>query len=123
MNSAIIADDSKPIRAVMKKILAKQGFEVLAEVENGKEAIEKVGELTPSLLLLDINMPIMTGTEALPEILDISPETIVIMLSSVSDKAIVANALNEGASNYIVKGSDWEEIGRSIAETWENNQF
>lgn len=62
-------------------------------------------------------MPIMTGLEAPPHILDSSVETMLIMLYSVSNKATVLQTLNECAANSIVNESDWIEIGKRISET------
>lgn len=123
MNKLVIADDSITIRTFLKRMMEKNDFSIVAEAENGQDAIEAVITEKADLLLLDINMPIMTGIEALPKVLDASPETVVIMLSSVSDRDTVGKALDLGAANYIVKNNDWDAMEKTILETWELNRL
>jgi YesN/AraC family two-component response regulator len=123
MASVIIADDSRAIRAMLKRIIESRGFTVVAEVANGKEAIEEVEKQKADIVLLDINMPIMTGNAAIDPILEVSPETVIIVMSSVSEQDMVEKCLNLGAANYIVKDSNWDAVGDTIVETWELNRL
>jgi two-component system chemotaxis response regulator CheY len=122
MANAIIADDSRSVRAMLRMILGELGFTVVAEVENGKDAVAEVEKQTVDLVLLDINMPIMTGDNAIDPILDLNPEIVIIMMTSVSERNIVEKCLNLGASNFIVKDNDWKHIRSTIQETWELNK-
>ena len=123
MTSVVIADDSRAIRAMLKKIIESKGFTVVAEAENGKEAIEEVAKHNANILMLDINMPIMTGDDAIDPILDANPETVIIVMSSVSEQNMVEKCLDLGAANYIVKDNDWKSVGDVISETWELNRI
>ncbi len=122
MANAIIADDSRSVRSMLKMILSELGFTVVAEVENGKDAVEEVKKQNVDLVLLDINMPIMTGDNAIDPILDSNPEVIIIIMTSVSERTIVEKCLNLGAANFIVKDNNWEHIRSTIQETWELNK-
>lgn len=122
MANAIIADDSRSVRAKLKMVLGELGFTVVAEVENGKDAIAEVQRQGADLVLLDINMPIMTGDNAIDPILDSNPEVIIIIMTSVSERNIVEKCLNLGASNFIVKDNNWDHIRSTILETWELNK-
>ena len=73
--------------------------------------------------MLDINMPNKTGFEALEEIIEVLPETTIIMMTSVSDPEIVKKCIDLGAANYIIKNSSDEEISNTIRETWEMNKL
>ena len=122
MANAIIADDSRSVRAKLKMVLGELGFTVVAEVENGKDAVAEIQKQEVDLVLLDINMPIMTGDEAIDPLLDANPEVIIIIMTSVSERNIVEKCLNLGASNFIVKDNNWEHIRSTILETWELNK-
>ncbi len=123
MTSVVIADDSRAIRAMLKKIIESKGFNVVAEAENGEEAITKVQEHSADILMLDINMPIMTGDAAIDPILDNNPEIVIIVMSSVSEQNMVEKCLDLGAANYIVKDNNWDVVGNTIVETWELNRI
>lgn len=114
----VVADDEPHIRMLMKAVLSRAGFEIAAEAKNGKEAIEAVREHRPDVLLLDINMPQMSGEEALPAILEICPEIAVIMLTSVTDRMTVENCFDIGAANYLRKDTPVQEISHQVLKTW-----
>jgi len=118
----LIADDETHIRTLMKAVLNMMKFEIIAEVSNGQEAVERFKELKPDITLLDINMPLKTGLEALSEIRETAPDACVIMLSSVSDVVSVQQAIESGAANFIRKDTSLTEIKKLIAETWEQYQ-
>ncbi|WP_321494330.1 response regulator [uncultured Desulfobacter sp.] len=121
MANAIIADDSRSVRAMLRMVLGELGFTVVAEVENGKDAVAEVERQDVDLILLDINMPVMTGDNAIDPILNANPEVVIIIMTSVSERNIVEKCLNLGASNFIVKDNNWNHIRSTIQETWELN--
>nr|WP_321396833.1 response regulator [uncultured Desulfobacter sp.] len=122
MANAIIADDSRSVRAMLRMVLGELGFTVVAEVENGKDAVAEVKKQDVDLILLDINMPVMTGDNAIDPILGLNPEVVIIIMTSVSERNIVEKCLNLGASNFIVKDNNWEHIRSTIQETWDLNK-
>lgn len=107
----LICDDTRGIRMLLRTMLsAHSGVAVVGEAANGREAIDLARELRPDVVLLDISMPVMDGMEALPQILTVAPETAVLMLSGFSAPEIRQRAIAEGASIYLEKGIDFDEI-------------
>ncbi len=105
------------------KIVSDIGFTVVATANNGQEAVDVARHQNPHLVLLDINMPLKTGIEALEELVEEFSETVFIMLSSVSETEVVEKCMDLGAHNYIVRNTSKEEIAKTIRETWERNSF
>jgi two-component system chemotaxis response regulator CheY len=116
---AVIADDERHIRMLLKTVLTKMNCEIIGEAANGQEAIDLFKNEKPDLMLLDINMPVKTGTEALQEIVADTPDAFVIILSSVADLESVKHSLELGAATYILKDTPLQEIKRIIKETWD----
>ncbi len=114
----LLADDEIHLRMLMKKVMTSMNCEIVGEAKNGMEAIELYKKEKPDLLLLDINMPVKTGEEALKEIVKEFPDAFIIMLTSLADMESVENCLNLGASNYIRKDTPLDEIKKIIKETW-----
>ena len=114
----VIADDENHIRTLISTVVRTLGFEIVGEAGNGKEAIDLFKEHQPDLTLLDINMPQMTGVEALEAIMDIDPDSCVIMLTSISDMGTVEDCISMGAANYIRKDTPLPEMKTMITNTW-----
>ena len=119
----IIADDSAMFRKVISMHIENLGYTVIATATDGQEIVNLAIKEKPNLIMLDINMPNKTGFEALEEIIEVLPETTVIMMTSVSDPEIVKKCIDLGAANYIIKNSSDEEISNTIRETWEMNKL
>ena len=113
----ILADDEFHLRAFIAALLKKMNCLVVAQATNGQEAVALYREHKPDLILLDINMPLKNGEEALKEIRAEFPAARVIMLTSVVDEQQVADCLAAGAANYIRKDSPAAEIQALIAAT------
>lgn len=101
--TVLIADDAMFIRASLKKILENSGYRVVAEAENGRDAVEKYKKTLPDLVTMDITMPEMDGIEALDKIIEINPDAKVVMISAVGYQQNVLKAIQKGAKNFIVK--------------------
>lgn len=101
--TAVIADDNGSVRLVLKALLEESGLKVVQMVANGGEAVNATKAHKPTLVCLDVNMPVMGGMEALPQIKQISPETAVVMVTGEADKTMVAQAASLGAVGYILK--------------------
>ena len=101
--TAVIADDNGSVRLVLKGLLEECGVKVVQAVANGAEAIQAAKNHQPRILCLDINMPVMGGIEALPQIVEASPQTSVIMVTGCADKTLVGQAAGLGAVGYIIK--------------------
>ena len=114
----LLADDEPHIRAMMKAVLQAAGCTVLGEARNGQEAVDLFRQLRPDLLLLDINMPVMTGTEALGKVMAEFPDALVVMLTSLADADSVEQCLSLGAVNYLRKDTPLGQIKDFVLETW-----
>lgn len=110
----LIVDDAVFMRMKLKDILEKNGFEVVAEAQNGAEAIEKFKAEKPDLVTMDITMPEMDGVEALKEIKKIDSNAKVIMCSAMGQQTMVMEAIQAGALDFIVKPFDNERVIQSI---------
>ena len=99
----LIVDDAAFMRMMIKDILTKNGFEVVGEAENGAKAVEKYQELRPDLTMMDITMPEMDGISAVKQIKKIDPAAKVIMCSAMGQQAMVIEAIQSGARDFIVK--------------------
>lgn len=101
--TAVIADDSGSVRMVLKGLLEESGIRVVQAVGNGAEALNALRAHRPGLLCLDVNMPVMSGLEALEAARQICPETAVVMVTGCADRAFVTQAASLGARGYILK--------------------
>jgi len=113
---AILADDHALVRAGLRELLqAMNSVAVVGEAGNGMEAIEKVKELQPDILIIDIQMPLMGGIEAIREIKKCSPETQVLVLSMHNKEEYIKQTLKNGASGYLLKQSASDDLKNAIA--------
>ena len=106
----LLVDDFAPWRQVVSSMLSmKKELQVVGEASDGPEAVGKAVELRPDLILLDIGMPTMNGIEAARQIRKLVPESKIIFLSQESSDDVIQEAINVGASGYVIKsmaGSD-----------------
>ena len=114
----LIADDETHIRAMIKALLKTMTAEVVGEAANGRQAVELFEEHLPDLLLLDINMPVKTGEEALGEIVEKHPDALVIMITSLADADSVERCMDLGAANFLRKDTPLEEMKVIIRDTF-----
>ncbi len=101
--SILICDDAAFMRMMIKDILSKNGYNIAGEAENGAKAVEKYTELKPDLVLMDITMPEMDGIQALKKIKELDSSACVIMCSAMGQQAMVIEAIQSGAKDFIVK--------------------
>ncbi|MGH7476855.1 MAG: response regulator [Longimicrobiales bacterium] len=99
----LICDDAIFMRMMLADILKKAGFEVAGEAASGVEAISKYRELKPDLVTMDIVMPEMSGIDALRAIMGEHPDARVVMCSAMGQQALVLEAVQAGAKDFIVK--------------------
>ena len=103
MAKILIVDDAAFMRMMIKDILSKNGYEVVGEAENGAVAVNKYAEVKPDLVLMDITMPEKDGIQALKEIRSNDANAKVIMCSAMGQQAMVIEAIQSGAKDFIVK--------------------
>ncbi len=110
----LICDDAAFMRMMIKDILTKNGYNVVGEAENGVKAIEAYTETNPDLVLMDITMPEMDGIGALKGIKEKDPNAAVIMCSAMGQQAMVIEAIQSGAKDFIVKPFQAERVLEAV---------
>ncbi|PLR70361.1 response regulator [Bacillus sp. UMB0728] len=104
MSSILLADDSRFMRSYLKKILNESNFKEIIEADNGVQAIDMYKIYLPSIVIMDITMPILNGIDALKVIKKIDPKAKVIMCTALGgQQSIIQKALKIGAKDFIVK--------------------
>ncbi|HEY8470677.1 MAG TPA: response regulator [Longimicrobiales bacterium] len=101
--TVLICDDAIFMRTVLGDILRQAGFQVVGEAETGAEAVAKYRELQPDLVTMDIVMPDMSGIDAVREIIKEHPKARIVMCSAMGQQALVVEAIQAGARDFIVK--------------------
>ncbi len=99
----LLVDDAQFMRMMLKNILTGAGYEICGEGENGVQAIEKYKELKPDLVVMDMIMPEMGGIDAVRELVKIDPNARVLMCSAMGQQALVVEAIQVGAKDFVVK--------------------
>jgi len=118
----IIADDQNLICEGIRIILDSQpDIEVIAAANNGLEAVELVASLNPDVVLMDIEMPVMNGIEALKHIKEKQPKTVVLMLTTFDPDHYIIGAFRNGADGYLLKDTSGEKLAGTIRESLSGN--
>jgi len=114
----MVVDDEDHVRRLITTVIKSMNCEIVGEAGNGKEAVSLFSTLKPHMLLLDINMPLKSGKEALAEIRRKFPNACIIMLTSLTDKETVEDCIELGASGFIRKDLPLDEMQDVIKKTW-----
>jgi two-component system, chemotaxis family, chemotaxis protein CheY len=114
----LIADDETHIRNVIGRIVTALGAEVVAEAGDGEQALAMFEATRPELVILDINMPKLTGDLVLARMLALDPRVLAIMMTAQDTVGGVRGCLELGARDYILKSNPAEEIHRLMGERW-----
>ncbi|MCK4666738.1 response regulator [Candidatus Dependentiae bacterium] len=111
----LIADDAIFMRMMIKDILTKNGYEIVGEAGTGTEAVLKYQQLKPDLVTMDIVMPEMGGIEAVKSIIKIDPNANILMCSAMGQKALVIEAIQAGAKDFVVKPFQPSRVLEAVA--------
>lgn len=103
MPTALIVDDALFMRATIGNMLTQWGFEIVGEASNGKEAVKLYKELQPDLVTMDLTMPVMSGLEAVKQIIPEYPDAKIIMITAMGQQRIIVEAIESGAKDFITK--------------------
>ncbi|UCV12999.1 response regulator [Dechloromonas denitrificans] len=101
--SIMIVDDNDMMRSILRSILRGEEYDVIGEARNGSIAVEMAERIKPDIICLDVVMPEKDGLEALCEIKAARPETEIVMVTSNADPETVQEAIQNGASGFIIK--------------------
>jgi DNA-binding NarL/FixJ family response regulator len=110
----LLVDDHDLFRTGLRNLLEEQGVQVVGEAAGGADALRIVREIAPDVVVMDLNMPGMSGVEATREITAIAPLTRVVVLTISDQDDDVMDAIVAGACGYLVKDSSIEELMRGI---------
>ncbi len=114
----LITDDHPVVRAGIRGMLETQpDFDVIAEAENGREAIEQTRKLAPDVILMDLRMPEMEGVEAIREIKAHHPGIHILVLTTYDTDADIVRAVEAGATGYLLKDAPREDLFRAVRAT------
>jgi DNA-binding NarL/FixJ family response regulator len=114
--TVVLVDDDLTSRWLLRGVLKRLGFLLIAEATNGDEAVLAVARAKPDIVLLDVCMPFQTGPSALPAIIAAHPGAQVVMLTSMADEATVRDCIEKGAAYYLRKDTPVDEICRVLLE-------
>ncbi|MCL4685434.1 response regulator [Myxococcota bacterium] len=99
----LVADDARFMRQLIREIIEPEGFEVVGEAADGRAVVEEFSRLQPDVITMDIVMPKRSGIDAAKEILALDPGARIVMVSALGQEALVMEALQAGAADYVVK--------------------
>ena len=109
----LVADDDASIRSLLKQLLADEGFAV-HEASTGIEVVDKVKELSPDLVIMDVRMPELDGIEALARLKSTNPKTAVLIMTAFGSSNAAIRAMELGAFDYITKPFELDKISHSV---------
>ncbi len=120
----ILADDHVIIRQGLRSLINRQqSMEVVAEADDGRQAVQLALELKPTLIVMDVSMPNLNGVEATRQILRQDPDVKVIALSMHADREYIDRMLEAGACGYMLKDCAFEELAEAIRTVLANRRF
>ena len=117
-HTVLVCDDAIFMRTMISDILSQAGFEVVGEAESGVQAVEKYRQLKPDLVTMDIVMPDMGGIEAVREICKTDPDAKILMCSAMGQQALVVEAIQAGAKDFVVKPFQPSACSRPSSASW-----
>jgi DNA-binding NarL/FixJ family response regulator len=122
--TVLLADDDLIVREGLRTLLQhEEDIQVVGEAKNGRQAVALAAKLGPSVVVMDISMPMLNGLEATRQILLATPTIRVLILSAHCDDAYVECAMATGAAGYMVKQTDAHELARAIREVYTGSLF
>jgi len=124
MSSVLVVEDFEPLRRFVCSTLRRTPeLQVVCEVSDGLEAVQKAEELKPNLILLDIGLPTLNGIEAARQIRKLAPESKILFLSQESSPDVVQEALSTGGLGYVVKAHVGSDLLAAVEAVISEKQF
>ena len=118
----LIVDDSSIMRSTIQKSLSSYEIEIVGQAANGVEALKLVETERPDVITLDITMPEMDGITCLEEIINIKPDTSVMIITALSDKLTGLIALDKGARGFMYKPVNAADLAKAINKLLRRNE-
>jgi DNA-binding NarL/FixJ family response regulator len=112
----VLADDHPMLRQGVRALLERHGVEVVADVPDGKAAVEAARQLHPDVAVLDIMMPILNGIDAARQIAETCPETQVVLLTALEQERLVTEAVHAGVRGFVLKTQAGEDLVQAIEQ-------
>jgi DNA-binding NarL/FixJ family response regulator len=112
----LLADDHMMVRQGIRAVLEREGFEVVGEATDGREAVKLAEKLKPDVAVLDVAMPLLNGIDAAREIRRVSPRTKTTLLTVHEENQYVVEALRAGVTGYVVKTKAADDLVKAIRE-------
>lgn len=120
----LLAEDHLHVREGLKLLLESEtDIQIVGEAGNGREAVAFAGKYGPDVVIMDISMPLIDGLEATRQILQNTPNTKVIVLSSHAEDAYIQQAKTLGAAGYLIKQSDAKHLAATIRQAHQGLPF
>lgn len=120
----LLVDDHAVLRDGLRSLLDRQeNITVVGEAGDGSEALSKVSELMPNIVLMDMAMPVMNGIEATRQIKELYPQIKVLILTQHDNREYISPALHAGASGYVLKRSGGKEVIQAIRQVYDTGAF
>jgi DNA-binding NarL/FixJ family response regulator len=110
----IVVDDHDLLRQGLRDLLTEHGLRVVGEAENGEDAVRLVAHVAPDVVVMDLNMPRMSGVEATRRLAEVAPNSRVLVLTVSEDDDTVAQAIEAGATGYLLKDASGEDIAAGV---------
>lgn len=114
MPTVMIVDDSLFMRVAISNMFEKWGFNVVGHADNGKKAVTLYRELQPDIVTMDVTMPIMSGLEAVKQIIPEFPEAKIIMITALGHQRNIVDAIESGAKDFITKPFEPEKLKQIV---------
>jgi DNA-binding NarL/FixJ family response regulator len=119
-----VVDDFKPYRGLVSHLLsAKKGLQIICEVADGLQAVQKAQELQPDLILLDIGLPGLSGIEAARRILKLAPQSKILFLTQETSPDVMREAINLGGCGYVIKSRAVSDLLTAVDAALRGERF
>lgn len=116
MTRLILVDDHAMFRQSLRKLLEDQGFSIIGEASDGREAVHLARTLDPDIAILDVSMPLLNGIDAAHEIHRLAPRTQVILLTMYREEAYILEALRAGIRGYVLKDQAASDLVAAVGD-------
>jgi DNA-binding NarL/FixJ family response regulator len=119
----LLADDHPVVRDGLRAVLEREGFHVVAEAANGREAVDWSQKLHPDVAVLDLSMPLLNGIDAAREIRRVSPDTKTIILTMHNERQFILAGLRAGTRGFVLKSRSADELVHAVREAARGGAF